>query len=366
MMSRNFGLDLIRSIAIILVLISHSNDLAPKALSNIFQYIRFDGVLVFFVLSGYLIGKIIISKFDKPILKWNDITDFWKRRWMRTIPNYFLVLIVIIILEGLYGNLESIGFYSKYFIFSQNLVFPHPAFFPEAWSLSVEEWFYLIFPLGVALIGWCVRAISPNQRVVLIALFLILFSVFSRIFIYFQMQEINLETWDLYFRKIVVNRLDGIGVGILLAYLSIRYDKIWKAKRYLTAIIGTVVLITISIEDLYFPEKNNFYNCTLEFLLHSLAFALFFPFLTELKCSNKQLLKFITFTSVLSYSMYLINFIIVKYWILRYINYLPIDGSLYTLIKYASFWILVYSVSYILYRYFERPIMQYRDNKIPR
>ena len=76
--NRIFGLDVIRSISIFLVLLSHTFAI------QIFEF-GILGVEIFFVLSGFLIGQILIRNFDSGI-SLSKITDFWKRRWFRTLP----------------------------------------------------------------------------------------------------------------------------------------------------------------------------------------------------------------------------------------------------------------------------------------
>jgi len=97
---RVFGLDLMRALAIIFVVIGHGGWILDKANTN-FPWIRFiDGVELFFVLSGFLIGGILIKIFQNTeSLNLNTIWDFWIRRWFRTLPNYYLVLVLNIVVH---------------------------------------------------------------------------------------------------------------------------------------------------------------------------------------------------------------------------------------------------------------------------
>ena len=96
---RIFGIDLIRAIAILNVLIGHGSFILDKANTD-FPWIRLiSGVELFFVLSGFMIGGIIIKSFEKnPEYGIKDISNFLKRRWFRTLPNYYLILIINIFL----------------------------------------------------------------------------------------------------------------------------------------------------------------------------------------------------------------------------------------------------------------------------
>jgi peptidoglycan/LPS O-acetylase OafA/YrhL len=86
--SRVYGLDVFRAVAILFVLIGHSFENA-KILPEIkvFGRLGIVGVELFFVLSGFLIGSIIMRLIDeKRFHTLGDISAFWKRRWLRTLP----------------------------------------------------------------------------------------------------------------------------------------------------------------------------------------------------------------------------------------------------------------------------------------
>ena len=94
--ARNAGLDYLRTMAIFIVLANH-------AFINFFIYTEtsaWEGVLAkislqsvisiewLFVLSGFLIGTIMIRSFSKSDSWWQCSKDFWMRRWFRTLPSY--------------------------------------------------------------------------------------------------------------------------------------------------------------------------------------------------------------------------------------------------------------------------------------
>ena len=77
---------------------------------------------------------------DKP---WRNLGVFLVRRWMRTIPPYVVALVAIAVLTG---NLMTADFV-RYLFYVENLLSSanHVDFYPVAWSLAVEEWFYVLF-----------------------------------------------------------------------------------------------------------------------------------------------------------------------------------------------------------------------------
>lgn len=98
--NRIFGLDVLRMVAILLVVVSHSLSFMPRKIALLVDRVLLDGVGIFLVLSGFLIGKILIQTFEKTSFNWSDIKVFWFKRWSRTLPNYcffsFLLRLLII------------------------------------------------------------------------------------------------------------------------------------------------------------------------------------------------------------------------------------------------------------------------------
>jgi len=127
--NRIFGLDVIRALAILLVLCSHSTLLLfpnqKHILLTVIQFFGTVGVDLFFVLSGFLIGTIILKQVHKGQTKFKDFCYFWVRRWFRTLPNYFLILLInIALLFVLKGEvLKGIGVGCLLFLSIHVLIF---------------------------------------------------------------------------------------------------------------------------------------------------------------------------------------------------------------------------------------------------
>lgn len=96
--NRIFGLDLLRTLAITLVVFVHYINTLPIDIGFLPNIRLPDGVDLLFVLSGYLIGTIVIRTFEeKKDFNLVISLNFLLRRWFRTLPNYFLFLIVNVV-----------------------------------------------------------------------------------------------------------------------------------------------------------------------------------------------------------------------------------------------------------------------------
>ena len=80
---RIYGLDILRSIAILSVLGTHSGWLLPDFINKYIQRFSLDGVSLFFVLSGFLIGHILLKKLNETDFNLHQLFNFWLRRWFR-------------------------------------------------------------------------------------------------------------------------------------------------------------------------------------------------------------------------------------------------------------------------------------------
>src|SRR5690606_17687011 len=139
MTHRNFGLDLLRSISIFVVFMSHLYLIFPpggrmQAVSMFFSMI--DGVTIFFVLSGFLVGYRLIETFTtSTITVKGGLLALLVSRWSKTLPSYYVILFLLLMLRHHYISENSIPV-EKYVFFIQNFHESHPIFFEEAWSLS--------------------------------------------------------------------------------------------------------------------------------------------------------------------------------------------------------------------------------------
>ena len=133
---RVFGLDVLRAIAILLVLKGHAKLLAGDIFKNWISIPLIDGVELFFVLSGFLIGGQILILMQSSIEPWSrkDTWVFLKRRWYRTLPNYYFILLIQLGIVWLGFSRDAFSsVHWNFLVFSQNLTHGFQGFF---WELS--------------------------------------------------------------------------------------------------------------------------------------------------------------------------------------------------------------------------------------
>lgn len=360
--NRVYGLDILRALAILFVLIGHSRYFFRPIISEKYlSLVVFDGVSIFFVLSGFLIGKILITTLMKNDGLNFSLIQFWINRWTRTIPTYFLILTLLIIVSYFEGNInwDSAKFF---FVFLQNFNTPHPdSFFPEAWSLAVEEWFYIITPITMFILKR-VFSLSIKKSVLIPAILIILISTFIRYQRYCNDETINEYLVDVVIKKQVITRLDSLMFGIIGSYIFIFHKTNWDNNKTYLFVIGLLLLLTH--KTLYYFHFESFapYYTIFSFTLFSIGTLLILPFLENIKKGNGLLYKTLTYTSLVSYSMYLLNLSIIQLRIIpSIIQSFGIQNLNYKIaIEFFLFWILTVILSLLLFKHFELPTMRLR------
>lgn len=253
------ALDGLRGIAILLVLMAHSfldldvHYAHHPVLNWLTRMSRFDwsGVDLFFVLSGFLIGGILLDARDSP----NYFKTFYLRRAYRILPLYFLVLTVGWLtfqagqlgwLRGQWAELFSgpIPWWA-FFTFTQNVAmaltgnrFAGRAGLSPTWSLAVEEQFYLTLPLLVRY--------ASRRRLVQIVLGVITGAAVLRFLV---MLYVPSQSFAAYL--LTPCRADALGMGVLAA-LAARDRRVWAYLRenraLLYAAAGVLFLVLLLID----------------------------------------------------------------------------------------------------------------------
>ncbi len=379
---RVFGLDVMRAAAILIVVDAHAT-IALKDYYNgaFWHHLLPDGVELFFVLSGFLIGGILIRSYEKNGGFDRDLLlNFWTRRWFRTLPAYYLVLTGLIVTallrawrSGLHHTLPPKQTLITYFLFLQNFSDELIGFFPETWSLAIEEWSYITLPLVL----WGLHALLsnrwPRRRIALAMILLVI--VGSNAFRLVMALQVPISAGELGYRGIVITRLDAISYGVLAAYLKHYFPVQWtnNALRRRLFVLGLVCtgLIALSASvimlhvyvDTGLHSAYIFYKRTVYFLLIGLSMTLLMPYMDGWRTASGIWARFgvaraITHVSLISYSMYLLNLTPIM---MTVIERIPTTSFATGWLKVGLFWTLVLILSTLLFKYFEKPVTELRD-----
>lgn len=224
------SLDGLRTISILLVLISHSinafgyND--PLVLGNL-------GVRIFFVVSGFLITGLLLREFtaNNSI----NLTNFYFRRTLRIFPPFYTFLIWMFLLT-VSGWLEiPLKGFIPAFTYTSNYLQTGNWTLAHTWSLSVEEQFYLLWPGVLLLFG--------KRRAFYILCLIVVLSPFIRILSYHLISPDEPIWLDDGFHA----NMDSLAFGCLLAFMRTRLHTYNYYLRLINSSFVIVFLIPIII-----------------------------------------------------------------------------------------------------------------------
>jgi peptidoglycan/LPS O-acetylase OafA/YrhL len=345
MKNRVWGLDLLRAVAVLGVLLSH---IQPHTQVNFFQKLLpvgpIFGVELFFVLSGFLIGQILIREFCERRFEFSAALGFMRRRWYRTLPNYYLFFLITLLIQPV-----PFSTFAPFLVFFQNaFTKPIAGFYGVTWSLTIEEIFYVSFPLALVFLARFRISINTKLWVTIIAF--ILFPMLARYFFYDSDVYGNAD-----YRKAVILRLDAIAFGVLFALIKVRYALIWKclSKQGMWLLFPFWYFFmfnrapVLKLEDwalIYFP-------------LCSACMATMLPFFDSLKTNVSIFSQPVTFLAAISYSLYLCHIPVIII-VNRYLNTEKLLSGHYLEFVYVCVSILL---AYLVFIAWEMPMTRLRD-----
>lgn len=361
---RIFGLDLMRATAILMVVIGHCLWILPKGEGLLFQLLElfgFLGVEVFFVLSGFLIGKILYQLYLTSDFNLATVFYFLKRRWYRTLPNYYLVLVLNLMIASIVGY-AALSWW-KYFFFLQNFNITLLPFFPESWSLSVEEFAYIVLPFFLLVSGRLVSVTNRSRFFLGAVLTLILVFIGTKLYYHATTENTTLAQWNLSLKSVVIYRLDSIFIGVLCSWLYLNFMALWRKYQMMFMGVG-VLLFFFQFFVLgslgWVIEAKPLWWHVFYLPLLSVAVACFLPFLSEWKGSGLFWERPIVFLSKVSYSMYLLHYSVILLLMKQYLSY-DVEDVFEVSLFVIGYFTITLVLSYLLYRFYELPMMNLRD-----
>jgi peptidoglycan/LPS O-acetylase OafA/YrhL len=308
---RVFGLDALRAAAILGVVLAHAFVVLYPHLGDVlgfFGHGGFYGVELFFVLSGFLIGQILLRS-GSDIRNPRVLLLFYVRRWFRTLPLFLLFLAVNVAIEYcLRDHRLLLGEIAQHGLFLRTFASFRLTFFAESWSLAIEEWFYLLFPATLAAGLFFIRKF--DRVFVASAAIFYMFSTSARIL----SAGVPNHTWVQWQRFVVVGRFDALMIGMFAAWVASRWPKLWLRHARTLAIIGAALLLIIyvslwRIHDGHLAfAPDSFFARTFRFNLVSLGFALLLPAAMGWGRTQESLASLsVRKIALWSYAMYLVH-----------------------------------------------------------
>ena len=345
---RVLGLDLMRALAILMVLFSHwtshfgtwfSFHVAP-----VVDRVGDTGVEMFFALSGFLIGRILIGiAMNRP--GWHDYGVFMARRAMRTLPLYFVWLTLLLCLFP--PKHDFIATALRFATLTQNLIADMPAdyYFVVTWSLTIEEWFYLLFGFSLIVLTRSLghrRALTLCLGVFLLAPLVLRLAYHNR-------------------GPLVFFRIDEIAYGVLMAFSYLGQNGLFRHPRATLAIglilIGSALADTLPLPDgLIVPLTSN---------AEVIGSALCLPAALKLTQAAGWLETPIRWTAARSYALYLMHLTI----LVDLVERQAFEPERLSPAACAALAILLpFPLAELSYRFLEMPILRRRppQRRLPR
>lgn len=358
-------IDFLRGIAILLVVIRHvqlripfekAELIAniPEQIYNILFVSGNEGVRMFFVISGFLITMNTLNRYSD--LDAINIKEFYKFRFARIAPCLIGLIAVLSVLHFLGVKAYVINSKFSYFevlfsavTFHLNWLEGMKGYLPPSWdvlwSLSVEEVFYLVFPI--------ICIVSKKKEIFYLALVLIiLIGPFNRLF---------LEDNRIWQSKAYLSCMDSIAIGCLFALVSHK-KIISSAAIHSLTISGAafVVFVLVVKRDSSFEFLTQMYLFK-TILSIGVGLLLISSVRQHLQPLISKVLKPVILYGQLSYEIYLTHVFIVISGVSLYKHY---DVSLnYALVWLVGIILISGILGYGVERYFSRPLNLWIRNK---
>jgi peptidoglycan/LPS O-acetylase OafA/YrhL len=270
---RIHGLDTLRALAVSLVVLHHYVlFVSRRPTFGWVGEIGWAGVDLFFALSGYLIGNQIFKA-----MRSGDgfsLRNFYARRFLRTLPNFWVVLALYALWPAFRGDAPLLALW-KYLSFTQNYHLEPGTAFSHAWSLSIEEQFYMVLP-AVALaagalrrsIGWAWLAIGLAFAA----------GMLTRAHLWLDVVE-GERYWSHHYYKYIYYstfcRFDELLAGVALALLKNYHARAWlRVTAYGNRVLALGVAVTGLAFWLFLGDHYGFAMTVFGYPLLALGFSL--------------------------------------------------------------------------------------------
>ena len=355
------SLDGVRALAIILVMSFHAN----------LNHFGWMGVQLFFVLSGYLITGILWKEKDQHSSSGFKLKKFWVRRSLRIFPLYFGFLLFVSLI---YLAFRFPVYYPTYIPYLATYTFNYTRtfegwegnpLFTHFWSLSIEEQFYLFFPLIIFF--------APKKFSRYFLLVIIILSPLIRFFLFRHFsQHGNATASDAVYWH-TLSHLDAFFIGGSIPVFSL--DKKIRRPQLLLALSFAIALLAGLLNFLNLREGT--YTWTLgyghgqafnyeyvwHFTLLDLVFGALILNLVSIHSTRNFARKILESNWLVrigkvSYGMYIFHWAVLVYIFNRLV---PTQNLLFKIILFLPYVLVVYLVAELSFRFYESRFIRLKD-----
>src|SRR5213083_1307408 len=357
---RQPGLDLLRALAIIVVVIYHAALFGFKLPGRVDRF-GWIGVDLFFVLSGYLIGGQLLA----PLARNQRIKlgRFFTRRALRIMPAYFVVLAIYFLLPSWREYSEMSQPLWKFLLSVQNIALHGGTAFSHAWSLAVEDQFYLALPF---LLLFLYR--RPRTAIIIPCL-LVVGGIALRTFLAAQNPSVDggvsfrgFQAWIYY---PTWTRLDPLMFGAVIAAIEKFRPQLWQRLTKSTIWLWVPALALI-VYALWLGESEyiNFNACVWQFPLLAIAMTVLLICAVSPRLPLRRVaIPGAAFVASIAYSAYLVQKLVI-HGVIEFCRAHAIDPK--TAPALIGVELCVYAAATILFFTVERPFLQLRHRIAPR
>jgi peptidoglycan/LPS O-acetylase OafA/YrhL len=273
--SRIHGLDTLRVLAVAVVVLHHYTLFVSAAPT--FGWVGtmgWAGVDLFFALSGYLIGNQILGALASA--SGFGLARFYGRRLLRTLPNFWAVLALYALWPAWRGDTPMLPLW-HYLTFTQNIHLQPGTAFSHAWSLCIEEQFYMLLP-AAAILGAALGQAGVRQRWAWIALLAAgAGGMLARATIWHDGRQ-DPNWLGYYYQYIYYSswcRADELLAGVALALLKHRAPGLWRRLlAYGNALLAAGALVVGAAFAWFLDDHYGFAQTVAGYPLLALGFSL--------------------------------------------------------------------------------------------
>jgi peptidoglycan/LPS O-acetylase OafA/YrhL len=326
----------------------------------VFAWTGATGVNVFFSLSGFLIGRLLLALAGQGVSP-SGVLRFWARRWLRTLPLYYIILTGLLWYDGVF-DLQS-------YLFLQNFTFGQWQPLIVSWSLVLEEYFYLFYPILLFLLVRLTRRRLAGPRAVL--------AVSVGLIVACNLWRLAISYWHLSLHAPSMNpfvRLDCCAYGVLAACVAaICGDRLGETLRrranlilpLATAMILLEGAVTVGLSVPDFAEALRFNQWgigwfDIDTIFVTAATAIIVPTLAAAMPELRGRFGIgVRVVSRLSYAIYLIHIAVLTFmapWLSGWMGAVPATVAM-VLSTLLAAWVLHHTV--------ELPFLRLRDRFVP-